>query len=240
MLDRSVTERLRGLGGDALVRRMVRLFLVTSDEARLRIDAALANDHAHVAQAAAHHLFSSAAQLRLGAIAELAERVETAAKSGDLASARALAGEMTAGLAAAAIELRQFLAELPGAASVVVVDDSEDVRVLLHLILEPQFDVTEYATGSTALSGIRRIPPDLIIIDVSLPDMSGVDLLRAIRADDTLYNLPAVALTALAEPEHTSFVETGFDLYIRKPVVDSDEFLRALERVMKNRQRTHP
>ncbi|HUP88523.1 MAG TPA: Hpt domain-containing protein, partial [Longimicrobiales bacterium] len=101
---------------------MVRLFLVTSEEARLRIDAALANGHAHVAQAAAHHLFSSAAQLRLGVIAELAERVETAARAGDLTAAQTLATEMTAGLAAAAVELRQFLAELPGAASVVVVD----------------------------------------------------------------------------------------------------------------------
>lgn len=239
MLDKTVTDRLRGLGGDALVRRMVRLFLVTSEEARLRIDAALANNHAHVAQAAAHHLFASAAQLRLGGIAELAERVENAARSGEIESAQSLAAELKGSLADAGVELRQFLAELPGAASVVVVDDSEDVRVLLHLILESQFDVTEYETGTTALAGIRRMPPDLIIIDVSLPDMSGVDLLRAIRADDALFNVPAVALTALAEPEHTSFVETGFDLYIRKPVVDSEEFLRALDRVMKNRQRVN-
>jgi len=65
--------------------------------------------------------------------------------------------------------------------------------------------------------------------------MTGVDLLRMIRADPKLQHIPAVAITALNAPDNGSFVESGFDLHIRKPVDDTDELVRTLEQIINKR-----
>ena len=89
---------------------------------------------------------------------------------------------------------------------------------------------------TAALSGIRRFPPDLMLIDLSLPDMRGNELLHMIRADAALQAIPAVAITALDPPEGRTFEAAGFDLHIRKPIVDTDELVRSLTLLLKEKQ----
>lgn len=234
-LDHAVVDKLRSVGGDALVRRMVRLFLVTSDQAMHRMQAALANAALDVVQAAAHHLYSSAAQLRLTDVADLARQLEEAARAGDAGAASATLVVLGPALAHRSSALRDLLAVLPQAARIAVIDDSEDVRVLLRLVLERHFDVVEYDSATSALLGMRRLPPDLAIIDVTLPDMSGVDLLEFMRADPLLRAVPALALTALSSHEQSSFEQAGFALHIRKPVLDTDALVGAIGALLEQR-----
>jgi two-component system, cell cycle response regulator DivK len=233
LLDKVVVERLRNVGGDALVRRMLRLFVVTSDEAVTRIKGALSTGALHVVQAAAHHLFASSAQLRLGTIADLAETLEKAARSGDLQACQNISAKLTPNIRETADSLRALLAQLPQAPRVAVVDDSEDIRVLLRIALEPHFDVTDYADASSALLGIRRFPPDLMIVDISLPDMTGIDLLQLLRTDPDLQRIPAIALTALSHAA-LDYKGEGFEMMIRKPVVETDDLVRSLNQLLKS------
>jgi CheY-like chemotaxis protein len=234
-LDHSVVDKLRSVGGDALVRRMVRLFLVTSEQAMQRMQAGLMNAAPEVVQAAAHHLYSSAAQLQLTDVADLARQVEAAARAGDADAASATLVALAPALAHRSVALRDLLAVLPQAARIAVIDDSEDVRVLLRLVLERHFDVAEYESATSALLGMRRFPPDVVIIDVTLPDMSGIDLLEFMRADPALRAIPAVALTALSRSDQSSFEEAGFALHIRKPVLDTDALVGALAALLEQR-----
>ena len=227
-LDSAMIEQLRSTGGDALVRRMLRLFLVTSADAFRRIDTALESGTLSVVAAAAHHLHSSAAQLRFTDIATIADRIANTARAGSTESLQEDVAALSAALGTVAAALHHELEKLPKPARIAVIDDSEDVRVLVRLVLERQYEVAEYATGSSALAALQRFPVDLLVIDVSLPDMSGIELLEFIKTDPRLRDIPAIALTALTPEEGASYLDAGFDMHVRKPVLDTDELLAAI------------
>jgi CheY-like chemotaxis protein len=227
-LDPRVIESMREIGGDSLLRRMLRVFLVTSGEAMQRVDAALAQTLLDRVQLAAHHLYASAAQLRLTGLAEIAQRLEKAASAGDVPATQSVAEELRSALIVSRSELGIVLETLPKAPRVAVIEDSEDMRILLHLLLESHFDVTAYSDATSAIADLQRFPPDLMLIDIFLPDINGVDVLRAVRSDPALKSIPAVALTALTPPEGHSYIDSGFDLHIPKPILDSDAMIRSL------------
>src|SRR5260370_7267907 len=81
---------------------------------------------------------------------------------------------------------------------IAVVEDNPDNRLLVQVILEPLYEVVEYETGMAALEGLGKEKPDLVLLDVSLPEMDGTEVLRRIRADEKLRGLPGIALTAHA------------------------------------------
>lgn len=81
---------------------------------------------------------------------------------------------------------------------IAVVEDNPDNRLLVRLILEPHYEVAEYASGRSTLEGLAREMPDLLLLDISLPEMDGVEVLRRIRATPALRGLPVIALTAHA------------------------------------------
>jgi CheY-like chemotaxis protein len=116
---------------------------------------------------------------------------------------------------------------------IAVVEDNADNRLLVHALLEDRYDLTEYATGRDALTGLRASVPDLVLLDVSLPEMDGVEVVRAIRADERLRRLPLVALTAHAmRGDRERFLRSGFDSYVAKPIVDEDELLSTIARLL--------
>jgi CheY-like chemotaxis protein len=80
--------------------------------------------------------------------------------------------------------------------TILIVDDDEDVRVLYRAYLEPPFTVLTAENGKVALDTLRSRHPDLAIVDVHMPVMNGVELLRAIRADPELERLPVVVQTS--------------------------------------------
>jgi CheY-like chemotaxis protein len=119
---------------------------------------------------------------------------------------------------------------------VAVVDDNADIRLLLRVLLGGTYAVREYASGVEALAAFVEEPPDVVLLDISLPLLSGVEVLRRMRADARLAAVPAVALTAHArDGDRAAFLEAGFDEYVAKPIVDETVLLRAVARCVERR-----
>ena len=113
---------------------------------------------------------------------------------------------------------------------IAVVEDNADNRLLLKALLEDEYALAEYDTGMAALDGLPQQMPDLILLDISLPGMDGVEVLQHIRADARLHHIPVIALTAHAMAgDRERFLAAGFDGYVTKPIVDDQVLLRAIE-----------
>jgi CheY-like chemotaxis protein len=116
---------------------------------------------------------------------------------------------------------------------IAIVEDNEDNRVLVRAILEDFYALALYECGGEALEALRASPADLVLLDVSLPEMDGLEVLRRIRADAALRAIPVIALTAHAMVgDAERYAAAGFDGYVAKPVVDESVLLRAIERAL--------
>lgn len=102
--------------------------------------------------------------------------------------------------------------------SLLIVEDNEEVRQLLRGGLEDFFHVYEATNGKEALETANKFHPDLIITDILMPEMDGLDFLREIKSDQTFQNIPIILLTARTEPEvRQEGLEAGASAYISKP-----------------------
>ena len=116
---------------------------------------------------------------------------------------------------------------------IAVVEDNPDNRLLVRVILEPLYEVVEYETGFAALDGLPKEKPDVILLDISLPEMDGTEVLRRIRADAQLRALPVIALTAHAmSGDREKYLGAGFNDYVTKPIVDENVLLDAIQRLL--------
>ncbi len=116
---------------------------------------------------------------------------------------------------------------------ITVIEDNPDNRLLVRVILEPFYQVTDYETGRAALAGMGQQKPDLVLLDVSLPEMDGTEVLRRIRADNRLRTLPVIALTAHAMAgDREKFLAAGFDDYVTKPILDETLLLDAIQKLL--------
>ncbi len=114
---------------------------------------------------------------------------------------------------------------------IAVVEDNPDNRLLVQAILDDRFEVSEYETGTEAVEGLEADSPDLVLLDISLPEMDGTEVLAWIRANERLAALPVIALTAHAMAgDRERYLEAGFDDYVTKPIVDEDVLIGAIER----------
>lgn len=114
---------------------------------------------------------------------------------------------------------------------IAVVEDNPDNRLLVQVILDPFYQVVEYENGVDALAGLPQGNVDLVLLDVSLPEMDGTEVLRRIRADNGLRALPVIALTANAMAgDREKYLNAGFDDYVAKPIVDEAFLLDAIKR----------
>jgi DNA-binding response OmpR family regulator len=104
-------------------------------------------------------------------------------------------------------------------ARVVVADDDADIRDLVAFKLEAAgMDVVAVADGAAALEACQHVPPDLVILDVMMPGMSGLDVCRALRDSIGLAQVPVILLTARAqESDVAQGFDAGADDYVVKP-----------------------
>jgi signal transduction histidine kinase len=105
-----------------------------------------------------------------------------------------------------------------GPARVLVVDDNADMRVYLAQLLAPYFHVVSAHDGDSALRAAIAAPPDVIVSDVMMPGLDGLELVRALRADARTADVPIVLLSARAETDRLDALRIGADDYLLKPI----------------------
>ena len=103
---------------------------------------------------------------------------------------------------------------------ILVVEDNEKNMKLFRDVLQATGHRTlEAATGGQAVELATAHSPDLVLMDIQLPDIGGVEALGRLRADERTASVPVVALTAQAmEGDRERFLAAGFDGYLSKPV----------------------
>jgi two-component system response regulator MprA len=102
-------------------------------------------------------------------------------------------------------------------ANILLVDDDEEIRASLRRSLSLEgYKIAQAADGAEALRLAREEPPDLVVLDVMLPEVDGLEVCRRLRAADG--TLPIIMLTARdAVPDRVAGLETGADDYLVKP-----------------------
>lgn len=113
-------------------------------------------------------------------------------------------------------------------ARILVVDDEPDLLELVRFNLtQAGFQVSTAASGREALEQLKSATPDLVVLDLMLPDISGNDICRQIRSDPALADLPIVMLTARSEEvDRVVGFELGADDYVPKPFSPRELMLR--------------
>jgi len=111
---------------------------------------------------------------------------------------------------------------------ILVIDDEPDLLELVRVNLDQAgYRVDTAASGSEALAALRRSSPDLIVLDLMLPDISGTELCRRLRGDPEFAHLPIIMLTAKAEEvDRVVGLELGADDYVTKPFSPRELALR--------------
>ena len=126
-------------------------------------------------------------------------------------------------------------------ATVLVIEDNEEVRNFLVQKLKPHFQVSTAADGATGLRLAGDAIPDVIVCDVTLPELSGLEVAAALKRDWRTSHIPLVLLTAQGAPEQQiAGVQAGADLYLTKPF-NPTFLLESLRTLLRNReqQREH-
>ncbi|CAA9361819.1 MAG: hypothetical protein AVDCRST_MAG47-255 [uncultured Nocardioidaceae bacterium] len=103
--------------------------------------------------------------------------------------------------------------------TVVLAEDDVDIRDLVQIVLEQlDLEVKAVGTGAEALAVGQQEVPRLFLLDITMPGMNGLDVCRAIRADEKLQDVPVIFMTARAQASDVAAgIEAGADTYIIKP-----------------------
>ncbi|MHC5067479.1 MAG: hybrid sensor histidine kinase/response regulator, partial [Planctomycetota bacterium] len=111
--------------------------------------------------------------------------------------------------------------------TILVVDDSPTIRGMLRTVLEASgYQVLLASDGQQALSSLAEHAVDLVVSDVEMPNLNGLDLTRAIRASETHRNLPVILVTSLAdEADRQAGADAGADVYVVKQAFDQQQLL---------------
>ena len=107
---------------------------------------------------------------------------------------------------------------MPRQRILIVDDDKEVVRLMRAYLEQAGYEVLAAYDGETAVHTLRREKPDLVLLDLMLPDRDGYDITRLVRADATLAHIPIIMLTARVEDTDKIIgLEIGADDYVTKP-----------------------
>ena len=111
----------------------------------------------------------------------------------------------------------------------IVEDNPQNMKLLLMTLRPHGYVLLEAEDGQEALKIAVRDKPDLIIMDIQLPKMSGLEVTRKLRQMPTFNHVPIIAITAYAmKGDKEKFIETGCDAYLSKPI-DTRELPRVVE-----------
>lgn len=117
---------------------------------------------------------------------------------------------------------------------ILIVEDVEMNRDLLVQLLEDNYELVEAKDGREGLEKIKSESPDLVLLDISLPEMDGYEVTRAVRADDAINHVPIIAVTAHAMAgDEDRALEAGCNDYLTKPI-DEEELWAKVENLLRD------
>ena len=119
-------------------------------------------------------------------------------------------------------------------ATVLICEDEPALRELIRVSLRGPYEIAEADDGEEALEAVRRLRPDLVILDVMMPRRNGIEVLKELRSDQSLASTPVIVLTAQPETRDEALRE-GADRVIDKPFVP-DDISAAVEEVLAERR----
>ena len=102
-----------------------------------------------------------------------------------------------------------------------VEDNYQNYRLVMRMLTleDKNYEVTNAPNGQTALQLASELQPDLILMDINLPDIDGTEVTRRLKSDEGLRRIPVVALTANAMVgDRERYLDSGCDGYLRKPI----------------------
>ena len=121
--------------------------------------------------------------------------------------------------------------------TILVIEDNEKNRKLIKVVLKARgYKIIEAEDAETAMDQLKKDIPDLILMDIGLPEMDGFELTRLIKRDKTTKDVPIIAVTAHAmKGEKEKTLEAGCDDYVSKPI-DINEFQKTVARVLNDKK----
>lgn len=115
--------------------------------------------------------------------------------------------------------------------NVLIIEDDEDSRgMMVELLKMEGYKPYEAADGTTGVNKAREVRPDLILLDLNLPDIHGRQIIQILRKDQSLEKTPILVLTASGRTEAQSAIELGANAYFLKPI-EFDTLLSTIPRV---------
>lgn len=101
----------------------------------------------------------------------------------------------------------------------IVEDNASNLKLFQDVLQVHGFDTLSAEDGISAIDLVRQHRPDMVLMDIQLPDISGLEVTRWIRADDALCEIPIVAVTAFAmHGDKQKILRAGCDAYLSKPI----------------------
>ncbi len=112
---------------------------------------------------------------------------------------------------------------------IVIIEDEKDIVDLVRYNFRKEgFDIESFSSGKDGLEFVRKNPVDLVLLDIMLPDLDGIEICKRVRADERLKNLPIIFLTAKGEEiDRVVGLELGADDYVVKPFSPRELVARA-------------
>ncbi len=116
---------------------------------------------------------------------------------------------------------------------ILIIEDNEKNLKLVRDVLQVKgYETIEAMTGEDGLVLAASRKPDLVLMDIQLPGINGIEALKAMRADPATAHIPAIAVTAsVMQQDRKHIMEAGFDAYLGKPL-DLREFLATVKRIL--------
>ena len=117
-------------------------------------------------------------------------------------------------------------------ATILIAEDYDDNRELLRVLLaNANYQVREARNGQECLDLAQESPPDLIMVDLSMPELNGWEVFQALKANSQTAHIPCVAVTAHTDRDRARALQSGFSDFVAKPY-KTEELLLTVRRLI--------
>ena len=122
------------------------------------------------------------------------------------------------------------------AARILIAEDYDDNRELLRLLLAgANYEVREARNGKECLTLACTDPPDLIMVDLSMPELDGWEVFQRLKANADTAHIPCVAVTAHTDRDRVRALQSGFSAFVGKPF-RTEELLQTVARLVHSKE----